>query len=162
MSKSARLIVAAILIAVAFFGESILESVKNIDIKPNPTPENVVNNNVTPPSVSDKQLTVKIQSMDIDSADAKEIEDFYCQLRDQAMTIEFGEIVKNLGAFRDFNMKSGRLNFSTRLRGKYPELGEAIDNVFIMSIGSEDVAMTPELQKRIAEVCNAIAWAVSQ
>lgn len=43
--------------------------------------------------------------------------------------------------------------------GKYSGLRESVESAFASVIGTEDVAVTPDLRKRFAELCRALAWA---
>ena len=43
--------------------------------------------------------------------------------------------------------------------GKYSGLREAVESAFAAVIGAEDVPVTPDLRKRFAELCRALAWA---
>ena len=43
--------------------------------------------------------------------------------------------------------------------GKYSGLREAVESAFASVIGEEDVPVTPDLRKRFAELCRALAWA---
>ena len=43
--------------------------------------------------------------------------------------------------------------------GKYSGLREAVESAFASVIGAEDVPVTPDLRKRFAELCRALAWA---
>ena len=43
--------------------------------------------------------------------------------------------------------------------GKYSGLRESVESAFAAVIGAEDVPVTPDLRKRFAELCRALAWA---
>jgi len=160
MSKLTRVIIGLLLLVAAFFGESVWQQLKNINITPN-DPEVVVVV-VTPPSESYKSLTKSIQGIDIDSADAKKISDFYGQLADVIRDDAVDQIIVQNKPFRDWYMKSGSLNFSSELKGKYAGLASAIDAVLMGTLGEEDIKWTPQMRKNAVDVCNAIAWAVHQ
>jgi len=162
MSKSARLIIGFLLLFVAYFGESAWEQLKNIDIKPAPSPEEVVVINITPPSEADKNLTKKIQQFTIAQSDAKAISDFYGQLAEVIRDDNIDKIILQNKPFREWYIKSGSLNFNPEIKGKYIGLGEAVDNVFILTLGTEDIKWTPAMRERAAQVCDAVAWAVHQ
>lgn len=161
MLKFAKLCTAVVLLCVAFFEANILEAIKNIDVTPE-TPEEVVVVNITPPSEANKALTESIQKFVIEVKDAKEISDFYGQLADVIRDDAIDEIIVQNKTFRDWYMKSGSLNFTPALKGKYIGLGSAIDAVLMGSLGDQDIKWTPQTRKVAAEICDAIAWAVHQ
>jgi len=161
MSSYAKLFTAVVLLCVAFFEANILEAIKNIDITPE-TPEEVVVVNITPPSEANKVLTETIQRFEIEVKDAKEISDFYGQLADVIRDDAVDQIIVQNKPFRDWYIKSGSLNFTPSLKGKYIGLGSAIDAVLMGTLGDQDIKWTPQMRKNAAEICDAIAWAVHQ
>ncbi len=161
MSKLTRLITGLLLLVVAFYGDAIWQQLRNIDLTPN-SPEEVVVVNITPPSEVNKSLTKQVQDFVIDVKDAKEISDFYGQLADVIRDDSIDEIIVQNKSFRDWYMKSGSLNFTPALKGKYIGLSTAIDAVLMGTLGEEDIKWTPQTRKNASEVCDAIAWAVHQ
>lgn len=161
MSKFAKLSIAALLLCVAFFEANILEFVKSVDFTPE-APEEFVVVNITPPSEANKALTQGIQDFVIEVKDAKEISDFYGQLADVIRDDAIDQIIIQNKSFRDWYMKSGSLNFTPALKGKYIGLGSAIDAVLMGALGDQDVKWTPQTRKTASEICDAIAWAVHQ
>jgi hypothetical protein len=43
--------------------------------------------------------------------------------------------------------------------GKYAGLRDAVESAFSAVIGKEDLPVTPDLRKRFADLCRALAWA---
>ena len=156
MSKKIRLILALILVGVSLFGEKIVEIVKN-----NVEIINVPSVNVDEPTLEYKTLVKNITTMDIEKDDARQISDFFLELSDVVWSDP--GFLDSTGKFREFNIKSGGLNFAgLELKNKYPSLGEEIDKVVINTIGLEDSELTDEKRKNLRDCLNAVAWGVHQ
>lgn len=156
MTKMTRLIIAGLLIVFAFFGESILNTVKdNIDGE-----ENIVVN-VVEPSEAWKIKVKNITNLDVEKEDARKISNFFNT---------FADVVKNDPGFidnteviRKFNITAGGLNFAgTEMKNKYPNLGELIDEAISSAIGLDNVKLTDEKRMELVQCLTAIAWAVHQ
>jgi len=156
MSKTIRLVLAAILCVFSFFGEDIIEIIKN-----NVEIVNVPSVNIDEPSLKYKTLVKSISSLDIEEKDAKQMSDFFLELSDIVSTDP--GFLNSTGAFREFNMTAGGLNFAgLELKDKYPSLGEEIDKAISNTIGLEDSTLTEEKRKNLRDCLNAIAWGVHQ
>lgn len=157
MSKTTRLILATLLCFTAFFGESLLDFVKNNVEIIDDTP--VVN--VAEPSMSYKEVVKNIVSIDIEKSDAKQISDFFAEL---ASVVDYDPgFIMTTGDFRQFNMTAGGLNFAgLELKNKYPNLGEEIDKAIGNSVGVQDQELSPAKRTELVKCLNAIAWAVYQ
>jgi hypothetical protein len=157
MSKTVKVVLALILALSAVYGEQIIDLVKKypVDIVNTPSVD------IEEPSLEYKTLVENIVSVDIEPKDAKEFSDFYTQLSDIVLN-EPGFIVST-GNFREFNMMAGGLNFAgLELKGKYPSLGQEIDDAIKNTIGLEDSALTDEKRKDLCDCLDAVAWGVHQ
>lgn len=178
MSKSARLFTAVALLVVAFFGESMLKAVKNIDFTPVPDsvpqPE-VVITNVPEPVGKYKDLVQGIVSIDIDGRDAENLVQFYMDLENMLdlMWSNGDTKISTTGNFRDYYIKYGSLNTSfwdwrglpapiAKLKTKYPGLGLAIDTVIMAALGDLNSKITNEQKVEIKKALQAVSWAVTQ
>ena len=156
MSKKIRLILALILVGASLFGEKIIEIVKN-----NVEIVNVPSVNVDEPTLEYKTLVKNLTNMDIEKDHARQISDFFLELSDVGWSDP--GFLDSTGKFREFNIKSGGLNFAgLELKDKYPLLGEEIDKVIINTIGLEDSELTDEKRKNLRDCLNAVAWGVHQ
>ena len=157
MSNQVKIILALILCFTAFFGEPVLDWIKNnVDVV-----DNTPSVNVEEPSLTFKEVVKDIVSTNIDKEDAKQISDFFLEL-ESVIAVDPG-FIKTTGNFREFNMTAGGLNFAgLDLKNKYPNLGEEIDQCIIATIGSEDQTLTDEKRSDLCECLNAVAWAVHQ
>ena len=156
MSKKIRLILALILVGASLFGEKIIEIVKN-----NVEIVNVPSVNVDEPTLEYKTLVKNITNMDIEKDHARQISDFFLELSDVVWSDP--GFLDSTGKFREFNIKSGGLNFAgLELKDKYPSLGEEIDKVIINTIGLEESELTDEKRKNLRDCLNAVAWGVHQ
>jgi len=156
MTKMTRLIIAGLLIVFAFFGESIMETVKdNLDDK-----ENIVVN-VVEPSEAWKMKVKNIVTLDITYEDARKISNFFSTFAD--VVKHDPGFIDNTEIVRKFNMTAGGLNFAgTEMKDKYPDLGELIDEAISSAIGLENVNLTEEKRMELVQCLRAIAWAVHQ
>ena len=156
MSKKIRLILALILVGASLFGEKIIEIVKN-----NVEIVNVPSVNVDEPTLEYKTLVKNITNMDIEKDHARQISDFFLELSDVVWSDP--GFLDSTGKFREFNIKSGGLNFAgLELKDKYPLLGEEIDKVIINTIGLEESELTDEKRKNLRDCLNGVAWGVHQ
>ena len=158
MSKTTRMIIAVLFCLTAFFGESVLDFVKNnVEIVDDSTPSV----NVVEPSLSYKEVVKDIVDTNIAKEDANQISSFFLELADVIKTDP--GFIQTTGNFREFNMTAGGLNFAgLDLKDKYPQLGERIDLCIIASIGKEDQSLTESKRKSLVDCLNAVAWAVYQ
>ena len=156
MTKMTRIIVAGLLIVFAFFGESILESVKdNLDQE-----ESIVVN-VVEPNEAWKAKVKNIVTLDITDEDARKISNFFSTFAD--VVKHDPGFISNTEIVREFNMTAGGLNFAgTEMKDKYPMLGELIDEAISSAIGLENVKLTDEKRTELVQCLRAIAWGVHQ
>ena len=149
-----KLFLAALLTVAALFGEQVVEVVKNnVEVISTPSV------NVDEPSLEFKTLVEKIVSLEIEKQDAKQISDFFSQLSDVVRSDP--GFLDTTGTFREFNVKSGGLNFAgLELKDKYPTLGEEIDNVLTSTLGVEDSKLSDKKREDLCDCLNAIAWGV--
>lgn len=152
------MILAALLCFTAFFGESILDFVKNNVEIVDDTPAVPL---LVEPSMTYKELVKNIVNMDIEKSDAKQISDFFSEL--SSVVNNDPGFIKTTGEFRQFNMTAGGLNFAgIELKNKYPNLGEEIDEAIGNSIGMQDQELSSDKRSELIKCLNAIAWAVYQ
>ena len=156
MSKTVKLILAMLLTVAALFGEQIVDIIKNnVEIINTPSV------NVDEPTLEYKTLVQNIVAMNVEKKDAIQISEFFLEVAD-VVESDPG-FLDSTGKFREFNIKSGGLNFAgLELKDKYPNLGEEIDNAVVNTIGLEDSALTCEKRKDLCDCLNAIAWGVHQ
>ena len=156
MSNTIKLVLAVLLTVAALFGEQVVEIIKNnIEIVNTPSV------NVDEPTLEYKTLVQKIVDIDIEKEDARQISDFFLEVSD-VVSSDPG-FLDSTGKFREFNIKSGGLNFAgLELKDKYPSLGEEIDKVVVNTIGLEDSELTDEKRKDLSDCLNAVAWGVHQ
>ena len=156
MSKTVKLILAMLLTVAALFGEQIVDIIKNnVEIINTPSV------NVDEPTLEYKTLVQNIVAMNVEKKDAIQISEFFLEVAD---VVESDPVfLDSTGKFREFNIKSGGLNFAgLELKDKYPNLGEEIDTAVVNTIGLEDSALTGEKRKDLCDCLNAIAWGVHQ
>lgn len=156
MSNMIKLGLALILTVAALFGEQIVEVIKNnVDIVNTPSVD------VDEPALEYKTLVESIVNMDIKDEDARQMSDFFLELSNVVWTDP--GFIESTGQFRDFNVKSGGLNFAgLDLKDKYPKLGEEIDKVIVNTIGLEDSELTDKKRESLCDCLNAVAWGVHQ
>ena len=156
MSKTVKLILAMLLTVDALFGEQIVDIIKNnVEIINTPSV------NVDEPTLEYKTLFQNIVAMTVEKKDAIQISEFFLEVAD-VVESDPG-FLASTGKFREFNIKSGGLNFAgLELKDKYPNLGEEIDTAVVNTIGLEDSALTGEKRKDLCDCLNAIAWGVHQ
>jgi hypothetical protein len=151
-----KLGLALILTVAALFGEQIVEVIKNnVEIVNTPSVD------VDEPALEYKTLVESIVNMDIKDEDARQMSDFFLELSNVVWTDP--GFIESTGQFRDFNVKSGGLNFAgLELKDKYPQLGEKIDKAIIDTVGVEDSELTEKKRKDLCDCLNAVAWGVHQ
>lgn len=156
MSNMIKLGLALILTVAALFGEQIVEVIKsNVEIVNTPSVD------VDEPALEYKTLVESIVNMDIKDEDARQMSDFFLELSNVVWTDP--GFIESTGQFRDFNVKSGGLNFAgLELKDKYPQLGEKIDKAIIDTVGVEDSELTEKKRKDLCDCLNAVAWGVHQ
>jgi hypothetical protein len=117
--------------------------------------------NVVEPEQKYKNIVQPIVRIEFSNKDASCISGFFKELASVLKT-DPGFIVTT-GQFRDFNIMSGMLNFSSSdIKDTYPNLGNTIDNTIIKVIGNYDVKLTNEKRQELISILEAISWSVTQ
>jgi hypothetical protein len=158
MNKNVQFLLAIVLVVAGLFGKQALELLNSVDVVlPNPVPVVVVDE----PTDTYKNMVKDIVSIDIKKDHAKLISDFFLEV---ASVIEDDPgFLKTTEQFRNFNTMAGQLNFSgTDMKGLYPNLGQKIDDAFMMAVGKENSKLEGEKRAGLVSVLKAIAWGVNQ
>lgn len=157
MSNQLRTILAAVLCAVALFGEPAFEWVKknNVDIV-NIAPNATVNE----PSLENKELVDNIVKIDFSKEDVDLVSCFFLELAD--VVGDDDKIIKTTGQFANFNVMAGILHFDTDFTGKYEGLSDAVEYAVQNTIGLEDQSLTDSKRQDLVDVLEAVAWGVNQ
>lgn len=71
------------------------------------------------------------------------------------------EIIKNTEEIREANKIAGRMS-KLDIKGKYPNLSEAANNMIIKYIGDENAALSDELRSKSVSAFRALAWACKE
>ena len=66
---------------------------------------------------------------------------------------------RSLRGFVVLSLDSGWRRLGGNQSGKYVGLRDAVEAAFSAVVGKEDVPVTPDLRKRFADLCRALAWA---
>ena len=91
--------------------------------------------------------------------DGKKLANLY---NDIATLIEINDdIIKNTEEIREANKIAGKMS-KLDLKGKYPNLSEAANNMIIKYIGDENAALSNELRTKSANAFRALAWACKE
>jgi hypothetical protein len=70
-------------------------------------------------------------------------------------------IVSDTTKFEAFHGGSLRLAIDRKDVGKYPGLGEAIDQVFAAANGPDEVAVSEEVRAKLVAACGVLSWTFS-
>jgi len=159
MSDKLRTILAAVLCAVALFGQPVFEWVKNnVDII-NVVPDDP-DVKVDEPSLENKELVDGIVKIDFSKEDADLVSCFFLELAD--VVGDDKEIIKTTGQFANFNVMAGILHFDTEFAGKYDGFGDAVEYATQNAVGLDNQSLTPSKRKDLVDVLEAVAWGVNQ
>jgi len=71
------------------------------------------------------------------------------------------EVVKTTEAIRQANMLAGPM-LRLDIKGKYPALAKAAEDVIVAAIGDDDVLLNPDLRTKAVQGFNALAWAFNK
>jgi hypothetical protein len=156
MSNQLRTILAAVLCAVALFGEPVFEWVKNNVDTVNVVPDATVNE----PSLENKELVDDIVKIDFSKEDADLVSCFFLELAD--VVGDDDKIIKTTGQFASFNVMAGILHFDTEFAGKYEGFGDAVEYAVQNAIGLENQSLTDSKRQDLVDVLEAVAWGVNQ
>lgn len=159
MNKKVLLAIAAALVLVGYFKPdlsnltNILNPVSVVDTVPIDAPTDEV--------LKDKCDTVVNVFKGAGSSrykDAKRLGDLYSDI---AILIELeGEktVVKTTDEIREANSLAG-IMLRMNIKGEYDNLSAATNDVIVAGIGSDNIALNPDLRKKAAESFRALAWA---
>ena len=156
MSNQLRTILAAVLCAVALFGEPVFEWVKNNVDTVNVVPDATVDE----PSLENKELVDDIVKIDFSKEDADLVSCFFLELAD--VVGDDDKIIKTTGQFANFNVMAGILHFDTEFAGKYEGFGDAVEYAVQNAIGLENQSLTDSKRQDLVDVLEAVAWGVNQ
>lgn len=67
-------------------------------------------------------------------------------------------IIKSNDEFVSFHAASLRLAIDKESVGKYPGLGEAIDQAFVSAIGTDSVPLDADTRRKLIDACAALSW----
>lgn len=161
MNKKLLLTIGCILICFGIFKP-------NLSSKPIITPDNtdtiVV---ITPPA--DETLKESCQKVieilrnggESRAKDGKKLASLYMDLSTLISLDGENEIIKTTEEIRQANRISG-LMLDMNIRGKYPDLASAANNVIVTSIGDDVVILDQSLRSKAAESFRALAWACNE
>lgn len=93
--------------------------------------------------------------------DARKLRDLYLDL---SRLIELdGEdlVVKNTEDIRQANSLAGAM-CKLDIKGKYPKLAETAKKVVVLSIGDDQIILSPELRVKAVDAFKALAWACNE
>lgn len=67
-------------------------------------------------------------------------------------------ICSTVGKFAEFHAGSLQLAIDRQNVGKYPGLGEAIDQVFVNAVGADDVRLEASSRTKLTAACGVLSW----
>ena len=160
MKDSTKLSIGLLIVALGLFWPKIKESINLPDDSFGSSTVNVVFEKVDEPSDALKEDVAGISDLVVgDDADDDKIRlaQFYAQLS-HIVRKEPG-FLKTTGQFREYNSTAGQINYAgLSLKGKYPGLGQAIDQAISDQIGLENVELDVDNRDDLAKILAAISW----
>lgn len=100
-----------------------------------------------------------IKSLNGAGEDGRKLASLY---NDIATLIEINdEVIKNTEEIREANRIAGKMS-RLDLKGKYPNLAEAANNMIIKYIGDENAALSDDLRSKSVDAFRALAWACKE
>ena len=162
MKDSTKLSIGLLIVALGLFWPKIKEEVlKNLpDDTFGSSTVNVIFEKVDEPSDALKEDVAGISDLVVgDDADDDKIRlaQFYAQLS-HVVRKEPG-FIQTTGQFREYNSTAGQINYAgLSLKGKYPGLGQAIDQAISDQIGLENVELDVDNRDDLAKILAAISW----
>lgn len=157
------LIIAAILVCVGLFRPK----VSNIIINPNKSEQTVCSSFIVTPPM-DKNLKTKaeavIEALATSSdrkTDGVKLASLY---HDIATLIELdaeNQVVKTTDDVRQANSLAG-LMLKLNIKGKYPSLPQAANEVILTAIGQDNVLLNGNLRTKAADGFKALSWACNE
>jgi hypothetical protein len=156
-SNNVLLVIGGLLVAYGVLGPVI----KN-NIGPNPVVvvSTIVEAPLDPSLRSDceKVISVFKNGNGNKSVDGVKLSNLYSDLAKLISLDSENETVKNTDEIRDANRLAGLL-YDLDLKGKYPDLSVATNNVVKNYMGDDNVVLDPVLRKKAVEAFNGLAWA---
>ena len=162
MKDSTKLSIGLLIVALGLFWPKIKEGVLNNlpDDTFGSSTVNVIFEKVDEPSDALKEDVAGISDLVVgDDADDDKIRlaQFYAQLS-HVVRKEPG-FIQTTGQFREYNSTAGQINYAgLSLKGKYPGLGQAIDQAISDQIGLENVELDVDNRDDLAKILAAISW----
>ena len=160
MKDSTKLSIGLLIVALGLFWPKIKESINLPDDSFGSSTVNVVFEKVDEPSDALKGDVAGISDLVVgDDADDDKIRlaQFYAQLS-HIVRNEPG-FLKTTGQFREDNSTAGQINYAgLSLKGKYPGLGQAIDQAISDKIGLENIELDVDSRDDLAKILAAISW----
>ena len=160
MKDSTKLSIGLLIVALGLFWPKIKESINLPDDSFGSSTVNVVFEKVDEPSDALKEDVAGISDLVVgDDADDDKIRlaQFYAQLS-HIVRNEPG-FIQTTGQFREYNSTAGQINYAgLSLKGKYPGLGQAIDQAISDQIGLENIELDVDRRDDLAKILAAISW----
>ena len=160
MKDSTKLSIGLLIVALGLFWPKIKESINLPDDSFGSSTVNVIFEKVDEPSDALKEDVAGISDLVVgDDADDDKIRlaQFYAQLS-HIVRNEPG-FIQTTGQFREYNSTAGQINYAgLSLKGKYPGLGQAIDQAISDQIGLENVELDVDNRDDLAKILAAISW----
>jgi hypothetical protein len=91
-------------------------------------------------------------------ADALKLSSLYFDLANLISLDSDNEVIKNTLEVRESNKLAGIL-FNLDIKGKYPDLAQACNNLVVIGIGDDDVVLDENMRKKAVETFKALSWA---
>jgi hypothetical protein len=91
-------------------------------------------------------------------ADALKLSSLYYDLANLISLDSNNEVIKNTLEIREANKLAGIL-FNLNIKGKYPDLAQACNNLVVIGIGDDDVILDENMRKKAVETFKALSWA---
>jgi hypothetical protein len=91
-------------------------------------------------------------------ADALKLSSLYYDLANLISLDSENEVIKNTLEVREANKLAGIL-FNLNIKGKYPDLAQACNNLVVIGIGDDDVILDENMRKKAVETFKALSWA---
>jgi hypothetical protein len=106
----------------------------------------------------EKVITVFKEGSSDRNIDCIKLSNLYNDLAKLIALDNNNEIIKNTDEIRDANRLAGLL-YNLDLKGKYPGLAEAANNVIVNYIGNDNVVLDKNLRDKAVEAFKGLAWA---
>lgn len=156
MSPSVRYVVAAVLLVFAWKGAA-------LDISWPPLPYTDISGPAPDPQLLRWAELLKPILPKMLPADRKYLANFYDAMA--YVLLKDGDrdqpIVATTDKFIVFHSNSLRLGIEKKNVGKYPGLGEAIDEVFFAAMGADPKTIDPDTRTKLVAACGVLSWTFS-